>query len=62
VDEAEALERTGEIALSQERTAEGAAFLSEALAIYERLGLPGEARVRARLRTGTRNAVQAPPV
>jgi tetratricopeptide (TPR) repeat protein/transcriptional regulator with XRE-family HTH domain len=50
VDEAEALERTGEIALSQERAAEGAALLGEALAIYERLGLPGEARVKARLR------------
>jgi tetratricopeptide (TPR) repeat protein/transcriptional regulator with XRE-family HTH domain len=50
VDEAEALERTGEIALGQGRTAEGTSLLSEALAIYARLGLPGEARVSARLR------------
>lgn len=49
-DEADALDRTGEIALSQGRAAEGIASLREALAIYERLGLPGAARVKARLR------------
>jgi hypothetical protein len=40
-DEAEALERIGEIALSQDKTAEGITRLREALAIYKRIGLPG---------------------
>jgi tetratricopeptide (TPR) repeat protein/transcriptional regulator with XRE-family HTH domain len=54
VDEAEALERTGEIALSQGKTPNGLARLREALAIYERLGLPGAARVEARLQAEAR--------